>query len=133
MQKIFNQEIRFKDDNGKDFEEWEEKNLGSLCKITTGKLDANAMVEDGEYRFYTCAKDYYRMSFYKILEIWFIVLIHQDQIDKTTNKTNNIVTIKILIVSSNVLCNSFAVSKYSQYFSKHTTPIIINKEIKTPK
>lgn len=25
MQKIFNQEIRFKDDNGNDFEEWEEK------------------------------------------------------------------------------------------------------------
>ncbi|MGZ9736616.1 restriction endonuclease subunit S [Flavobacterium sp. GNP002] len=64
MQKIFNQEIRFKDDNGEDFEEWEEKSLGSLCKITTGKLDANAMVEDGVYRFYTCAKDYYRIDKY---------------------------------------------------------------------
>ena len=64
MQKIFNQEIRFKDDNGNDFEDWEEKTLGSLCKITTGKLDANAMVEDGEYRFYTCAKDYYRIDKY---------------------------------------------------------------------
>ncbi|MBC5864354.1 restriction endonuclease subunit S [Flavobacterium turcicum] len=64
MQKIFNQELRFKDDNGKDFEEWEEKSLGSLCKITTGKLDANAMVEDGAYRFYTCAKDYYRIDKY---------------------------------------------------------------------
>lgn len=28
MQKIFSQEIRFKDENGKDFEEWEEKSLG---------------------------------------------------------------------------------------------------------
>jgi type I restriction enzyme S subunit len=64
MQKIFNQEIRFKDDNGKDFEVWEEKSLGSLCNITTGKLDANAMVEDGEFRFYTCAKDYYRIDKY---------------------------------------------------------------------
>jgi len=72
MQKIFNQEIRFKpapnetsgDDNGNDFEDWEEKSLGSLCKITTGKLDANAMVEDGEYRFYTCAKDYFRIDKY---------------------------------------------------------------------
>lgn len=62
IQKIFNQEIRFKDDNGNDFADWEEKTLGELCKITTGKLDANAMKEDGEYRFYTCAKDYFRID-----------------------------------------------------------------------
>jgi len=31
MQKIFNQEIRFKDDNGNDFEDWEEKTLGEIC------------------------------------------------------------------------------------------------------
>jgi len=45
--------------------EWEEKRLGEICgKITTGKLDANAMVEDGEYRFYTCAKEYYHINTY---------------------------------------------------------------------
>lgn len=32
MQKIFNQEIRFKDDNGKDFADWEEKKLGEVFK-----------------------------------------------------------------------------------------------------
>jgi type I restriction enzyme S subunit len=38
---------------------WEVKKLGELLgKVTTGKLDANAMKENGEYRFYTCAKDY---------------------------------------------------------------------------
>ena len=41
--------------NLKDFEEYK---LGNLCNITTGKLDANAMVENGKYRFYTCAKEY---------------------------------------------------------------------------
>jgi len=30
MQKIFSQEIRFKDDNGKDFPDWEEKRLGEV-------------------------------------------------------------------------------------------------------
>lgn len=40
-------------------EGWEVKKLGELLgKVTTGKLDANAMKENGEYRFYTCAKDY---------------------------------------------------------------------------
>lgn len=32
IQKIFSQEIRFKDDNGNDFEEWKEKKLGECLK-----------------------------------------------------------------------------------------------------
>ncbi|GBF38477.1 type I restriction modification DNA specificity domain protein [Leptospira johnsonii] len=45
--------------------EWETKNLADVCnKITTGKLDANAMSETGEYRFYTCAKEYYYIDYY---------------------------------------------------------------------
>jgi type I restriction enzyme S subunit len=31
MQKIFSQELRFKDDDGKDFPEWEEKTLDEVC------------------------------------------------------------------------------------------------------
>ena len=34
--------------------------LGDICKITTGKLDANAMTDDGEYPFFTCARGDYR-------------------------------------------------------------------------
>ena len=30
--------------------------LGDICKITTGKLDANAQVENGQYPFFTCAE-----------------------------------------------------------------------------
>ena len=33
MQKIFSQEIRFKDENGKDYPDWEEKRLGELATI----------------------------------------------------------------------------------------------------
>ena len=40
------------------FDNYNEEKLGNLCEITTGKLDANAMVENGKYRFYTCAKNY---------------------------------------------------------------------------
>ena len=32
-------------------EAWEQRKLGEYCDITTGKLDANAMVTDGEYDF----------------------------------------------------------------------------------
>ena len=37
MQKIFSQEIRFEDDNGNDFPEWEMKNLAEVLKIGSGK------------------------------------------------------------------------------------------------
>jgi type I restriction enzyme S subunit len=78
MQQIFSQAIRFRagdtpgqpllpngnSPSGSDFPNWEEKRLGDLCEITTGKLDANAMVEGGQYRFYTCAKEYYKIDDY---------------------------------------------------------------------
>ena len=36
---------------------WHEVKLEELCNITTGKLDANAMVENGKYVFFTCARE----------------------------------------------------------------------------
>ena len=36
MQKIFNQELRFKDDNGQDFEEWEEILISELTNVIVG-------------------------------------------------------------------------------------------------
>ncbi|MBM9548052.1 restriction endonuclease subunit S [Leptospira sp. 201903074] len=42
--------------------DWENTFLGKLCSITTGKLDANAMIPNGKYRFYTCAKDFYYIN-----------------------------------------------------------------------
>ena len=45
-------------------DEWQVKKLGDFSSITTGKLDANAMVEGGRYRFYTCAREFYRIDHY---------------------------------------------------------------------
>ena len=38
MQKIFSQELRFKDSNGNDYPEWEEKKLGEIAFFSKGKL-----------------------------------------------------------------------------------------------
>ena len=36
--------------------------MGELCEITTGKLDANAMVQDGQFDFYTSGIDVYKID-----------------------------------------------------------------------
>ena len=38
--------------------------IGELAKIKTGKLDANAASEDGQYPFFTCSKEPLRISTY---------------------------------------------------------------------
>ena len=46
------------------FEESTTYFLGDICSITTGKLDANAMVENGKYPFFTCAEEVFRIDNY---------------------------------------------------------------------
>ena len=47
MQKIFSQQIRFKQDDGKPFPDWEKKKLGELLTIRYGKDHKD--LEDGKY------------------------------------------------------------------------------------
>jgi type I restriction enzyme, S subunit len=45
--------------------DWDVTDLGRICtQVTTGKLDANEMTSDGQYRFYTCAREYYQIDTY---------------------------------------------------------------------
>jgi type I restriction enzyme, S subunit len=58
MQQIFSQKIRFKNEDGNDFPEWEEKRLGEVVDITTGKKDVNQGNPNGKYPFFTCAREH---------------------------------------------------------------------------
>ncbi|WP_446043645.1 restriction endonuclease subunit S [Staphylococcus warneri] len=64
MQKIFSQQLKFKDENGQYYIIWEAEKLGELTNITTGSLDANAMVPNGKYKFFTCARETYEIDTY---------------------------------------------------------------------
>ena len=50
MKKIFNQEIRFKDDNGNDFPDWEEKKVMEICEVKVGGTPSTSKPEywDGD-------------------------------------------------------------------------------------
>lgn len=50
MQKLFTQQVRFKDDSGKDFSAWEQKKLGSVFSAINGiGIPKADVVEDGEH------------------------------------------------------------------------------------
>ena len=54
-------------DNGKlkvESGEWDEKKLDEVCDIKTGKLNANAMVENGKYPFFTCSREIFSINDY---------------------------------------------------------------------
>ncbi|HIZ71100.1 MAG TPA: restriction endonuclease subunit S [Candidatus Atopostipes pullistercoris] len=51
-------EVRYKNFN----DAWEQRKLGEVAHIETGKLDANAMVENGKYDFYTSGIKKYRID-----------------------------------------------------------------------
>lgn len=52
--------LRFKEFKDK----WQIVRLGDMCEISTGSLNANAMCENGEYAFFTCAREVYRIDKY---------------------------------------------------------------------
>lgn len=41
---------------------WTIKSLGDICKIVTGKLNANAAVENGKYPFFTCSRQIFSID-----------------------------------------------------------------------
>ena len=49
MQKLFNQEIRFKDDNGTVYDDWHEVILDDISTFENGKAHENEIDENGQY------------------------------------------------------------------------------------
>ncbi|MGL5149015.1 MAG: restriction endonuclease subunit S [Clostridium sp.] len=64
MQKLFSQKLRFKDENGNDYPEWEEKRLGEIADIRTGKKDLINKVDDGQYPFFVRSKNIEKINSY---------------------------------------------------------------------
>ena len=52
MQKIFTQQIRFKDESGNPYPEWREKQLGEIATIKTGDLNVQDAKANGKYIFF---------------------------------------------------------------------------------
>lgn len=66
MQKLFSQELRFKDKNGNDFPNWEEKKLGDICEKKSSNISANSLDESkGDYKIYGATGFLQYVDFYR--------------------------------------------------------------------
>ncbi|HRK28972.1 MAG TPA: restriction endonuclease subunit S [Chitinophagales bacterium] len=55
MQKLFSQELRFKDENGKEFPKWEKKKLGEMCRMQAGKfINATEIYNESNSELFPC-------------------------------------------------------------------------------
>lgn len=65
MQKIFNQEIRFKADDEREFPEWEEKKLKDITIKKSSNISANTLEENiGQYKIYGATGYLKNVDFY---------------------------------------------------------------------
>ncbi|MFV5696918.1 restriction endonuclease subunit S [Flavobacterium sp. ZT3R17] len=65
-EKLFTQKIRFKDDNGSDFPDWEVKSLGEICEKKSSNISANKIEDNfGEYIIYGASGVLKKVDFYE--------------------------------------------------------------------
>ncbi len=78
MQQLFSQQLRFKDDNGQDFPDWEEKTLGDVCNIGTGQSNREDSSLIGLYTFFDRSQDI-RMSDIYLFDCEAIIIAGEGQ------------------------------------------------------
>jgi len=66
MQQIFSQQLRFKDDDGNDFADWEKKKLGDIATKESSNISANKIEENiGDYKIYGASGLLKNIDFYR--------------------------------------------------------------------
>ncbi len=75
IQKLFSQRIRFKDENGKSYPEWNEKKLGEVAVKSNTGLTANVLDGNGgDFKVYGATGELKRISFFEEQEPYIAII-----------------------------------------------------------
>jgi len=75
IQKIFSQEIRFKDEKGKEFPGWKKKKLGDVATKKSSNISANKIEDNyGEYIVYGAAGVLKKVDFFKEIDAYISII-----------------------------------------------------------
>ena len=66
MQQLFSGQLQFKDENGKDYPDWEEKRLGEIATKASSNISANTIEDNvGEYKLYGASGFLKKIDFFR--------------------------------------------------------------------
>ena len=138
MQQIFSQEFRFKDDDGQEFPEWEEKMLGEVSDrvIRKNKEDnKNVLTISAQYGLID-QKDYFNKSVSaKILTNYYLLHLGDFAYNKSYSNGYPMGAIKCLnryekgVVSTLYICFKFKDSFLNKFFEQYFEAGLQNQEI----
>jgi type I restriction enzyme, S subunit len=125
MQKLFSQELRFKDENGEEFAEWEVKKLGEVFYSDKGKgISKNKIVAVGKYECVLYGELYTRYN-----EVIFDVVSKTNEEGGTKSKIGDLLIPSSTTTTGIDLANVTALNKNDVLLGGDITILRSNEEI----
>lgn len=127
MQKIFSQEIRFKDDNGKDYPEWEEKRLGEVSKNYGGKPLEKYVHGDADFKFISIG-NYSKDG--KYVDNGQRIILNEKTKEKLLNKDDIAIVLNDKTKTGDIIGSSILINTNNEYiYNQRTQRVVFDKNV----
>jgi len=125
MQKIFSQELRFKDDKGNEYPDWEEKKLGEIFYSEKGKgISKNKIVLNGNFECILYGELYTKYN-----EVIYNIVSKTNEVDGTKSKVGDLLIPSSTTTTGIDLANVTALNKNDVLLGGDITVLRSNNEI----